>query len=48
MLDEAEIHGIVQGLVPGLVDGARLAITGTSLGGNLSLKAAAFSGRRCR
>lgn len=44
LLDEAEIHGIVQGLVPGMVDGARLAITGTSLGGNLSLKAAAFSG----
>jgi hypothetical protein len=45
LLDSAESHGAVQALLPGFIDGARLAVTGTSLGGKHALQAAGWSGR---
>lgn len=44
--DMAESFAVAQGHVPGLIDPTRLAVTGTSMGGNHALKAAAWSGRQ--
>ena len=43
LLDSAESHGLAQQLLPGLIDAARLGVTGGSQGGNHAFEAAAYS-----
>lgn len=44
-LDSVEVHGLAQAAVPGLIDPARLCVTGLSGGGRKSYGAAAWSGK---